>query len=217
MKHRCFVEDNITAVIMCRVTDPCFAWSEKSSMRQRPPVAALEHRLYHSRRVLMEAQILRAGPSLMFIVDMRWSSRRSSRACPSISCDRNWAASSSQPEDNKTRIQDTGTLHKYKMTSRQTADHQPWSDEMNLQTSSTLHWAGVDERKLAPSGGRLPGAELSDRGALCSALEHECEELGESEGESSSLDTSSERLDSEWHCMKANRSQRLSETLYLVL
>lgn len=82
--------------------------------------------------------------------------------------------------------------------------HQPWSEEINLQTSSTLHWAGVAERKLAPSSGRLPGAELSDGGALCPALEQECEELGDSERESSSssspsLDTSSERLDSEWH------------------
>lgn len=46
----------------------------------------------------MEAQILRAGPSLMFMVEMRWSSRSSRRAWPSISCDRNWAANSSQPE-----------------------------------------------------------------------------------------------------------------------
>lgn len=45
----------------------------------------------------MEAQILRAGPNLIFMVEIRWSSRRSSNACPSISCDRKWAASSSQP------------------------------------------------------------------------------------------------------------------------
>lgn len=68
---------------------------------------------------------------------------------------------------------------------------------MNLHTSATLHCAGVDERKLAPSNGRLPGAELSDCGALWSALEYEWEELGDKEGESSSssspsLDTSSE-------------------------
>ncbi|KAG7215420.1 hypothetical protein INR49_006520 [Caranx melampygus] len=44
-----------------------------------------------------EFRILRAGPSLMFMVDMRCSSFSSSSACPSISCDRNWEASSSQP------------------------------------------------------------------------------------------------------------------------
>lgn len=34
---------------------------------------------------------------MMFMVDMRCSSFSSSSACPSISCDRNWEASSSQP------------------------------------------------------------------------------------------------------------------------
>lgn len=57
--------------------------------------------LHHSRSVLMEAQILSAGPSLMFMVEMRWSSRSSSRAWPSISWERNWAASSSQPEQKQ--------------------------------------------------------------------------------------------------------------------
>lgn len=57
--------------------------------------------LRHSRRLLMEAQILSAGPSLMFMVEMRWSSRSSRSACPSISCDRNWAASSSQPGETE--------------------------------------------------------------------------------------------------------------------
>lgn len=52
---------------------------------------------HQSLRLLMWAQILRAGPSLMFMVDMRCSSFSSSRAWPSISCDRNWEASSSQP------------------------------------------------------------------------------------------------------------------------
>lgn len=166
----------------------------------------------------MEAQILRAGPSLIFMVEMRWSSRRSMRACPSISCDRNWAASSSQPEhERKTRWYDQ---HKQKVYITFTkglqaifliTEHQPWSEEMNLQTSSTLHWPGVAERKLAPSSGRLPGAELSDCGALWSAREQECEEVGESEGESSSssspsLDTSSERLDSEWHYSQKSRN-----------
>ena len=32
------------------------------------------------------SQILRAGPSLMLMADMRWSAWRSIRACPSISC-----------------------------------------------------------------------------------------------------------------------------------
>lgn len=49
----------------------------------------------------MWAQILRAGPSLMFMVDMRCSSFSRSRACPSISWERNWEASSSQPETKK--------------------------------------------------------------------------------------------------------------------
>lgn len=83
-------------------------------------------------------------------------------------------------------------------------EHRPWREEINLQTSSTLHWAGVAERKLPPSIWRLQRVGLSDGGALCPAFEQECEELGDSEGESSSssspsLDTSSERLDSEWH------------------
>lgn len=55
--------------------------------------------LHQSLRLLMWAQILRAGPSLMFMVDMRCSSFSSRRACPSISCDRNWEASSSQPAE----------------------------------------------------------------------------------------------------------------------
>lgn len=67
----------------------------------RKTVLPLKH---HSRRVLMEAQILRAGPSLIFMVEMRCSSRRSSRACPSISCDKNWAASSSQPEQKDRKV-----------------------------------------------------------------------------------------------------------------
>lgn len=54
----------------------------------------------------MWAQILRAGPSLMFMVDIRCSSFSSSRACPSISCDRNWEASSSQPANRRTKIKE---------------------------------------------------------------------------------------------------------------
>lgn len=58
--------------------------------RKPPPqVGSTCGRLRHSRRLLMEAQILSAGPSLMFMVEMRWSSRSSRSACPSISCDRN--------------------------------------------------------------------------------------------------------------------------------
>lgn len=60
---------------------------------------------HQSLRLLMWAQILRAGPSLMFMVDMRCSSFSSSRACPSISCDRNWEASSSQPTRTKRNLE----------------------------------------------------------------------------------------------------------------
>ena len=56
---------------------------------------------HQSLRLLMWAQILRAGPNLMFIVDIRCSSFSKSKACPSISCDRNWEASSSQPEKKR--------------------------------------------------------------------------------------------------------------------
>ena len=49
------------------------------------------------RRVLMRAQILRAGPSLMLMAVIRWSSFSSSRACPSISCCRNSSAYSPHP------------------------------------------------------------------------------------------------------------------------
>lgn len=48
-------------------------------------------------RELMWAQILSAGPSLMFMLVMRWSSVSSSRACPSISCSRKASATSLQP------------------------------------------------------------------------------------------------------------------------
>ena len=58
---------------------------------------------YQSLRLLMWAQILSAGPSLMFMVDMRCSSFSSSRAWPSISCDRNWEAISSQPAERRKR------------------------------------------------------------------------------------------------------------------
>lgn len=80
---------------------------------------------------------------------------------------------------------------------------------MNLQTSSTLHWAGVAERKLDPSIW-LQGAGLSG-GAPCPGFEQESEELGDNEEESSSsssspsLDTSSERLDSELDCTEETK------------
>lgn len=54
--------------------------------------------------VLMWAQIFRAGPSLMFMLVIRWSSVRSSRAWPSISCSRNASATSPQPENKHTNV-----------------------------------------------------------------------------------------------------------------
>lgn len=102
----------------------------------------------------------------MFMVDMRCSSFSSSRACPSISCDRNWEASSSQP----------------------------CSEEINCDTSSTLHWPGLVGRQL--------GAELSV-GSGGGGWWQEAEEAGErdmgSSSSSSPLDSSSEWLDSERH------------------
>lgn len=54
---------------------------------------------------------MRAGPSLMFMVDMRCSSFSSSSACPSISCDRNWEARSSHPErTTDKKVENYGTL-----------------------------------------------------------------------------------------------------------
>lgn len=114
----------------------------------------------------MWAQIFRAGPSLMFMVDMRCSSFSSSRACPSISCDRKWGACSSQP----------------------------CSEEINCDTSSTPHWAGLARRQL--------GSEVSV-GSGGGGWWQEAEEAGErdmgSSSSSSPLDSSSEWLDSEWH------------------
>lgn len=45
----------------------------------------------------MRAQIFRAGPSLIFIALIRWSSFSKRRACPSISCALNSSAISWQP------------------------------------------------------------------------------------------------------------------------
>lgn len=53
--------------------------------------ASLEH-YCSSRRELILAQIFNAGPSLMFMAVMRWSSLSNSRAWPSISCERNSSA-----------------------------------------------------------------------------------------------------------------------------
>lgn len=72
---------------------------------------------HYSRRLLMEAQILRAGPSLMFMVEMRWSSRKSSSACPSISWDWNWAASSSQPDRPRDSVNAGDNKEKQHVTS----------------------------------------------------------------------------------------------------
>lgn len=121
-----------------------------------------------------------------------------------------------RPEGQTCRTRGVGSKRRRR---RSPSKHQPWSEEMNLQTSSTLHWAGVADRKLPPCRGRLPGAELSDWGALCSALEQEWEELGESEGESSSsssspsLDTSSDRLDSEWH-YRQKKTERFPDEMF---
>lgn len=50
----------------------------------------------------MRAKILSAGPSLMFMVLIRWSSFNRSKACPSISWDRNSSAISWQPAQTAT-------------------------------------------------------------------------------------------------------------------
>lgn len=52
---------------------------------------------YESLSILMWAKIFSAGPSLMFMVLMRWSSLRSIKAWPSISWERNSSAISWQP------------------------------------------------------------------------------------------------------------------------
>jgi len=53
--------------------------------------------MYHSFRELTREQILSAGPSLTFIVIMRWSSFSNINAEPSISCCRNSSAYMLQP------------------------------------------------------------------------------------------------------------------------
>lgn len=72
---------------------------------------------YESLSMLIWAKILRAGPSLMFMVPMRWSSFSSSRACPSISWERNSSAISRQPATTHDRESTyTTALHGLVMT-----------------------------------------------------------------------------------------------------
>lgn len=160
----------------------------------------------------MWAQILRAGPSLMFMVDMRCSSFSSSSACPSISCDRNWEASSSQPA-RKRRGRNENMCNsdicfqwdsQCQCVAVQTVP--PCSEEINWDTSSTLHWAGMAGRQL--------GAEPSvGRGGA--GWWQEAEDAGErdmgSSSSSSTLDSSSEWLDSERHCGEETGRRPVSE------
>lgn len=73
---------------------------------------------------------------------------------------------------------------------------QPCSEEINWDTSSTLHWPGL-------AGGQPGGAEVSV-GSGGGGWWQEAEEAGErdmgSSSSSSPLDSSSEWLDSERHC-----------------
>lgn len=158
-------------------------------------------------RLLIEAQILRAGPSLMFIVDMRCSSLSSISACPSISCDRNWDARSSQPDKwfHKWRIIWNNIVNVRRNIKLSLLYYWPWRDEMNWHTSCTLQSAGLPDRKWFSSTGSPPGAASSSWGPQWVGLGHEKVELGESDMKSSSsspsqLEMSSERLDSERHC-----------------
>lgn len=59
---------------------------------------------YESLSILIWAKIFSAGPSLMFMVLMRWSSFRRSRAWPSISWERNSSAISWHPGKHKQYI-----------------------------------------------------------------------------------------------------------------
>lgn len=89
---------------------------------------------HQSFRLLMWAQILSAGPSLMFMVDMRCSSFRSSRACPSISCDRNWVAKSSQPAQQR---KGNGSIKKSKVRAK-TFNTAGWASIFYQQKSTNL-------------------------------------------------------------------------------
>ena len=83
----------------------------------------------------------------------------------------------------------------------------PCSEEINCDTSSTLHWAGPEGRQL--------GAELSV-GGWGAAWWQEAEEAGErdmgSSSSSSPLDSSSEWLDSERHCGGDTRQRSQGST-----
>lgn len=79
---------------------------------------------------------------------------------------------------------------------------------MNCVTSSTPHWAG-------PEGGQ-PGAELSvgsgGGGGRQKAEEAEDRDTGSSSS-SSPLESSSEWLDSEWHCAGGRGEEPASKAL----
>ncbi len=66
---------------------------------------------YASFRELMWAQSFSAGPSLRFMVLTRWSSVRSSRACPSISWERNSSATSGPPGGKRRDRQSVSPAH----------------------------------------------------------------------------------------------------------
>ena len=75
-------------------------YKQMESARWRCP--RLQRRNSHeSFSELMCAWSLSAGPSLRFMALTRWSSVRSSRACPSISCERNSLATSFPPAEKE--------------------------------------------------------------------------------------------------------------------
>lgn len=92
-------------------------------------------------RELMWAQIFSAGPSLMFMLVIRWSSVSSSRAWPSISCSRNASATSLQPGtrahgDTETRLKKrnvTACLNSYCKTT-----YCPFKDELWAETTALV-------------------------------------------------------------------------------
>lgn len=77
----------------------------------------------------------------------------------------------------------------------------PCSEEINCDTSSTLHWAGLAGRQL---GAKLSVGSVEGGRGGGGGWWHEEEEAGErdmgSSSSSSPLDSSSEWLDSERHC-----------------
>lgn len=62
-------------------------------------------------RELMHAQSLSAGPSLRFMALIKWSSVRSSRACPSISWERNTSATPSPPAQREDAPESCASLN----------------------------------------------------------------------------------------------------------